>query len=223
MQNSSNSLIWLASASPRRSELLTRIGVAHRVRPVDVDEQVLGGERPAPYVQRLAVLKAETLWCRLEPSERHPVLGSDTAVAIGDTLLGKPANANDCARILSLLSGRTHQVYTAVALRHAGGCDARLSVSDVTFRALAQEEIEAYWHSGEPADKAGGYAVQGLAALFIERIAGSYSGIMGLPLYETGELLRSIGWTLASAALAAPGAQHTSRSTLAGAQAEAQG
>lgn len=216
-------MIWLASASPRRVELLTRIGVAHRVRPVDIDERVLSDEQPAHHVQRLAALKAETLWRQLGEPERRPVLGADTTVAIGKVILGKPANGNDCARMLGLLSGRTHQVYTAVALRHGGGCDSRLNVSDVTFRALAKEEIDAYWRSGEPEDKAGGYAVQGLAALFIERIAGSYSGIMGLPIYETGELLRSIGWTLSSAFLPAQNAQRMTRSTLVGIQGEVQG
>ena len=130
----------------------------------------------------------------LGPAERLPVLGSDTTVAIGADILGKPRDRDDGMQMLSRLSGRTHQVFTAVALCHGGGCDLRLSVSDVTFRALDPAEIAAYWDTGEPADKAGGYAVQGLAAVFIERITGSYSGIMGLPLFETAELLRQIGW-----------------------------
>jgi septum formation protein len=196
MQNTSNLLIYLASASPRRSALLTQIGVEHRIRPVDVDEQIGPAESPAQYVERLAVLKAETLWGQLAESERRPVLGSDTTVAIGHEVLAKPLNERDGLRMLRLLSGRTHQVYTAVALRHAAGCAARVSVSDVAFRRLSEEECDAYWRSGEPADKAGGYAVQGRAAVFIERISGSYSGIMGLPLYETGELLRGIGWRI---------------------------
>jgi septum formation protein len=196
MQNTSNLLIYLASASPRRSALLTQIGVEHRIRPVDVDEQIGPAESPAQYVERLAVLKAETLWEQLAESERRPVLGSDTTVAIGDEVLAKPLSERDGLRMLRLLSGRTHQVYTAVALRHAAGCAARVSVSDVAFRRLSEEECDAYWRSGEPADKAGGYAVQGRAAVFIERISGSYSGIMGLPLYETGELLRGIGWRI---------------------------
>jgi septum formation protein len=196
MQNTSNLLIYLASASPRRSALLTQIGVEHRIQPVDVDEQIGPAESPAQYVERLAVLKAETLWEQLAESERRPVLGSDTTVAIGDEVLAKPLSERDGLRMLRLLSGRTHQVYTAVALRHAAGCAARVSVSDVAFRRLSEEECNAYWRSGEPADKAGGYAVQGRAAVFIERISGSYSGIMGLPLYETGELLRGIGWRI---------------------------
>ena len=192
MGSFSNSLIYLASASPRRSALLDQIGVAHRVQPVDVDETARSGEAPAEYVRRLAVLKAETLWQKLAAAQRQPVLGADTAVVLDDQILGKPRDENDCVRILTLLSGRTHQVFTAVALR-ASTCQSRVNVSDVTFRRLADEEIRRYWRSGEPADKAGAYAVQGRAALFIERIAGSYSGIMGLPLFETGELLTAIG------------------------------
>jgi nucleoside triphosphate pyrophosphatase len=192
MRNPSNSLIYLASASPRRSALLDQIGVAHRVQPVDVDETARSGEAPAEYVRRLAVLKAETLWQKLAAPQRQPVLGADTAVVLDDQILGKPLDEDDCVRMLTLLSGRTHQVFTAVALR-ASTCQSRVNVSDVTFRQLADEEIRRYWRSGEPADKAGAYAVQGRAALFIERIAGSYSGIMGLPLFETGELLTAIG------------------------------
>jgi septum formation protein len=194
MQNSSNFLIYLASASPRRSALLAQIGVEHRVRPVDIDEGRLTGETPLHYVERLAALKAETLWARLEESERRPVLGSDTTVALDRRILAKPVDEMDAIGMLQLLSARTHQVYTAVALRHARGRDARVSVSQVSFRALTDEECRAYWRSGEPADKAGAYGIQGIAAVFIERIEGSYSGIMGLPLYETAELLGSIGW-----------------------------
>ena len=193
MGSSSNLLIYLASASPRRSALLEQIGVPHRVRPVDVDETARNGEPPDEYVRRLAVLKAETLWQKLAAQERQPVLGADTAVVLDDQFLGKPRDEQDCLRILNLLSARTHRVFTAVALQASDGCQSRVNVSEVTFRKLADEEIRRYWRSGEPADKAGGYAVQGRAALFIERIAGSYSGIMGLPLFETGELLAAIG------------------------------
>jgi len=184
-------LIYLASASPRRSALLTQIGVAHRVEPVAVDESVASAEAPATYVTRLAALKAETLWRRLTEPDRLPVLGSDTTVVVDDRILGKPADEDECVRMLQLLSGRTHQVHTAVALRSAAGSAVRLSVSEVTFRELTRAEMRDYWRTGEPADKAGGYAVQGRAAIFISRIAGSYSGIMGLPLFETAELLAS--------------------------------
>lgn len=193
MESFSNPLIYLASASPRRSALLEQIGVAHRVRPVDVDETVRGGEPPDCYVRRLAMLKAETLWEKLTAAQRQPVLGADTAVVLDDQILGKPRDERECVRMLGLLSARTHQVFTAVALRAGDGCQSRVNVSDVTFRKLTDEEMRRYWRTGEPADKAGAYAVQGRAALFIERIAGSYSGIMGLPLFETGELLAAIG------------------------------
>jgi septum formation protein len=189
-----NPLILLASASPRRSALLTQIGVPHAIRPVDIDEAVRPGEPPAEYVYRLARTKAETLWDRLAPNERLPVLGADTTVALDDDILGKPASCAELLSMLRRLSGRTHQVYTGVALRSERGTQLRLSVSDVTFRALNDIEIVAYWESGEPADKAGGYAVQGRAALFIERIHGSYSGIVGLPVFETAQLLEAIGW-----------------------------
>jgi septum formation protein len=183
-------LIYLASASPRRSALLTQIGVPHRVRPVDIDEQSLPAESPRAYVARLARTKAQVLWDRLSNAERLPVLGADTTVALGVDMLGKPLDRSDGLAMLARLSGQTHQVYTAVALCRERGCELRVSVSEVTFRRLRTEEIAAYWDTGEPADKAGGYAVQGLAAVFIERIAGSYSGIVGLPLFETAELLQ---------------------------------
>jgi septum formation protein len=195
MQSSSNSLIYLASASPRRSALLTQIGVAHQVKPVDIDESQHSGEAPGEYVIRLARTKAETLWQRLAEHERLPVLGSDTTVALGTEILGKPANRQDGIAMLRRLSGLTHQVHTGVALRSSQGVATRLSTSEVTFRVLSDTEVESYWETGEPADKAGGYAVQGRAAVFIERISGSYSGIVGLPLFETAELLRCIGST----------------------------
>lgn len=187
--SSAKPLIYLASASPRRSALLAQIGIAHRVAPVAVDESVAGAEAPEAYVARLAALKADTLWHSLPADRRLPVLGSDTSVVVDATILGKPADEGDCLRMLELLSGRTHQVHTAVAVRGAVGSEVRLSVSDVTFRALTKAEMRAYWQTGEPADKAGGYAIQGRGAVFIRHIAGSYSGIMGLPLFETAELL----------------------------------
>jgi septum formation protein len=192
-------LIYLASASPRRSQLLDQIGVAHRVQAVDIDESRLGRESPGGYVSRLAATKARTLWERLPESERLPVLGSDTTVALGEEIFGKPQDRDDGIAMLRRLADRTHRVFTAVALYSAQslpGCDLRLSVSDVTFGTLSVEECAAYWETGEPQGKAGGYAVQGHAAVFITHIAGSYSGIMGLPLAETAQLLRKIGWRL---------------------------
>jgi len=185
-------VILLASASPRRSELLRQVGVVHEVRPVDVDESVRDGEAPSAYVLRLAEAKAAALWQRLEPGERRPVLAADTTVALEGEIFGKPGSLAEARAMLGRLSGRTHEVHTAVALLHAGGSGARVSSSSVSLRELSRAEIDWYWSTGEPADKAGGYAVQGRAAAFISHIAGSYSGIMGLPLYETWELLAPV-------------------------------
>ena len=184
--------ILLASASPRRAELLRQVGIAHAVRPVDVDESVRAGEAPAAYVLRLAEAKAAALWRQLAPGERRPVLAADTTVALEGEIFGKPGTLAEARAMLGRLSGRTHAVHTAVALLHAHGSAARVSSSTVTFRELTPAEIDWYWHTGEPADKAGGYAVQGRAAAFISHIAGSYSGIMGLPLFETWELLAPV-------------------------------
>lgn len=195
---SSNPLIYLASASPRRGALLAQIGVSHRVRAVDIDESRRAAEHPKTYVQRLAREKASALWDLLAHSERLPVLAADTTVAADDEILGKPRDEQDAVRMLSLLSGRIHQVYTGVALISEQGIHDAVSLSQVQFRALGIEEARAYWRTGEPADKAGAYAVQGLAAAFIQRIEGSYSGIMGLPLFETAQLLERIGWRFAT-------------------------
>jgi septum formation protein len=193
--------ILLASASPRRSELLRQIGVAHAIRPVDVDESVRPGEAPSAYVMRLAEAKAAALWERLASRERAPVLAADTTVALEGEIFGKPADLNEARAMLGRLSGRTHEVHTAVAVRHESGAAARLSSSSVSLRKLTDDEIDAYWATGEPADKAGGYAVQGRAAVFIRHIVGSYSGIMGLPLFETWELLAPVlGLTVSSRA-----------------------
>jgi len=189
----SKPLIVLASASPRRSELLRQIGIPHLVRPVDVDEQRLAGEGPADYVLRVARAKADRLWVGEGTRIGLPVLGSDTTVALGRETFGKPRDRDDACRMLAHLSGRCHQVLTAVALRRGDRIESRINISEVRFRDIARDELDAYWDSGEPRDKAGGYAVQGLAALFIERISGSYSGIMGLPLFETAQLLAAFG------------------------------
>jgi septum formation protein len=184
--------VLLASASPRRSELLRQVAITHAVRPVDIDESVRDGEAPSAYVLRLAESKAAALWQRLAAAERRPVLAADTTVALEGEIFGKPGSLAEARIMLGRLSGRTHEVHTAVAILHAGGAAARVNSSSVTFRALTAAEIDAYWRTGEPADKAGGYAVQGRAAAFISHIAGSYSGIMGLPLYETWELLAPV-------------------------------
>jgi septum formation protein len=182
--------ITLASASPRRQELLRQLGIEHGVRPADLDESRLPGEPPAAYVSRLAAAKAEAVYAA-DPS--RPVLAADTAVVLGAELFGKPADQIDGIRMLEALSGRTHSVLTAVAVRHAAGLEAALSVTEVTFRTLAAHESRRYVATGEPLGKAGGYAVQGLAAAFITRLAGSYTGVMGLPLAETATLLSAAG------------------------------
>lgn len=181
--------IHLASQSPRRRELLAQIGIRHDVVAVAVDENTRPGEAPAEYVLRLALAKARA--GRALRSDR-PVLGADTAVVTDDEVLGKPRDRSDGIAMLARLSGREHRVLTAVALVGERE-ETRLSVSHVRFRAVEAAEAAAYWATGEPADKAGGYAVQGLGAIFVESIAGSYSGVMGLPLFETGELLRRAG------------------------------
>lgn len=185
-------LIYLASASPRRSELLRQIGVVHEVRAVAVDESVAPGEAAVEYVLRLAEEKARVLWEQLPADRRLPVLAADTTVALEGEVFGKPADHAEAAAMLARLSGRTHQVHTAVAVRHAGGGGARVSSSSVSLREIAPAEIDAYCRSGEPMDKAGAYAVQGRAAVFIRHLSGSYSGVMGLPLFETWELLSRV-------------------------------
>lgn len=185
--------LLLASASPRRRALLRQIGLEPEVVATHVDESRLPGEAPATYVERLARLKADTAWQQLPSDRRATVLAADTAVVLDGEIFGKPADRADALEMLARLSGRTHEVLTGVALKTARGTDVRINVSQVTFRALNRDECEAYWESGEAVDKAGGYAVQGLAALFISAIEGSFSGVMGLPLYETAELLRAAG------------------------------
>jgi len=193
--------IYLASQSPRRSQLLDQLGVVHQLLLPGADEDsealevVLPGEAPRDYVQRVTALKLGAALARLQRLglPDAPVLCADTTVALGDDILGKPAHAQDAQRMLALLSGGTHQVFTAVALGWGGRVEQACSASDVVFAALEPEAIARYAASGEPTGKAGAYAVQGRAAAFIERIDGSYSGIMGLPLFETAQLLRTMG------------------------------
>jgi septum formation protein len=193
--------LYLASQSPRRRQLLDQIGVAHELLLPDADEDaesleaVQPGEPPADYVQRVTRLKLEAAVQRLARRRwtAAPILCADTTVTLDGAILGKPADDAHAAAMLRRLAGRSHQVLTAVALAHEGRVLARLSVSDVRLRELAPDEIERYVASGEPRGKAGSYAIQSQAAAWIEHIAGSYSGIMGLPLFETAELLRAIG------------------------------
>ncbi|MDT8426218.1 MAG: nucleoside triphosphate pyrophosphatase [Methyloprofundus sp.] len=180
----------LASASPRRSELLNQLGLAHTIHIADVDETPLANEKPADYVLRVAHQKS--LAVQQQCAQDSVILAADTSVVLGDTLMGKPDNLAHAQSMLSRLSGTTHQVYSAVSLR-GRTIQQALSISNVSFRTLSEQEIIDYWHTGEPADKAGAYAVQGLASIFIQSIQGSFSGIMGLPLFETAQILSNEG------------------------------
>ena len=185
--------LYLASASPRRRELLEQIGVAYRLLTVTVGEEPQNGESPEIYVLRLALEKARAGYARVADADSGWVLGADTSVVVDHDILGKPRDQGEGVAMLQRLSGVTHHVYTGVALVGRDGEGTRLSVSAVSFRRLGPQECADYWHSGEPADKAGGYAIQGRGAMFISRLEGSYSGVMGLPLFETAELMREFG------------------------------
>lgn len=183
-------VLRLASASPRRRQLLDLIGVPHVVTPADIDETPRGGEPADDYVRRLAREKAEAV-CRVH--QDLPVLAADTTVVVDGEILGKPESEAEAHAMLTKLSDREHRVYTGVALWHAGTISVGMSTSRVRFAPLSAAEIHAYWQSGEPQGKAGAYAIQGLGAVFVRDLAGSYTGVMGLPLYETAELLRNAG------------------------------
>ena len=180
----------LASASPRRSELLHQIGIRHVIKAVDIDESPWTHESPLAYVERVASEKSAA--CRSLVQDDMPVLAADTCVVLEGEIMGKPEDKQHAIDMLSRLSGRIHQVYSAVSLRGTHHWQA-VSVSEVRFRVVSLEEMEAYWSTGEPCDKAGAYAIQGLASIFIEAITGSFSGVMGLPLFETAQLLAKQG------------------------------
>ena len=182
--------IILASASPRRKELLDQIKVIYNAYPVDLDETPLPDETPLAYVQRLAAEKSAA--CVAQLKTETPVLAADTAVVLGRVIMGKPKDQADALAMLTQLSGNTHQVYSAISLRGREHSQAH-SITEVTFRRLTQREILDYWHSGEPVDKAGSYAIQGMGGLFVKSIKGSFSGVVGLPLFETAELLSKQG------------------------------
>lgn len=184
--------IHLASRSPRRRELLGQIGIAFTTVVVHVDETRRPGEPPADYVVRLALEKARAGW-RQARSEAVPALGADTAVVVDDEILGKPRDRAEGLAMLARLSGRTHKVMTGVAVVLGDREMQAVSITDVRFRPLRPGECAAYWKTGEPVDKAGAYAIQGFAATFVSHLAGSYSGVVGLPLYETAELLSPFG------------------------------
>ena len=191
--------VYLASGSPRRRQLLEQIGVPFQVLSVTVDESIMPGEEPAAYVSRLAGAKAEAgVLSAAAVASARPVLAADTVVVIGREVLGKPRDRDDAIRMLALLSGRTHEVLTSIALAAGGRISCRLSRNEVTFRDISAAEAADYWDTGEPGDKAGGYAIQGLGAVFVTQLLGSFSGVMGLPLFETASLLEAAGvprWT----------------------------
>ncbi|AQZ34948.1 septum formation inhibitor Maf [Pseudomonas sp. LPH1] len=185
--------LFLASASPRRRELLAQIAVPCVTQIASIDETPLPDEPPAAYVERLAREKARAGLLALGGRDDAVVLGADTAVVLDGRILGKPADLNESRAMLQALSGRSHQVLTAVALVGGGREAARVVSSEVSFRPISEAEIEAYWASGEPCDKAGSYGIQGLAAVFVNQLQGSYSAVVGLPLCETAELLGEFG------------------------------
>jgi septum formation protein len=184
--------VYLASASPRRRALLEQIGVPFAVLVPEIDETQRAAELPESYVRRLAAAKAETIWAATRSAPR-PVLAADTTVVLDARVLGKPGDTSEALAMLETLSGRTHLVLTAVALRSAAGVSNVVNVSEVRFRPTTDAERRAYCETGEPLDKAGGYGIQGFGAAFVEHLSGSYSGVMGLPLCETALLLEGAG------------------------------
>jgi septum formation protein len=206
-------VVILASASPRRSQLLTQIGVPHRVVPPQIDERRAAGEPVEHCVRRLARDKALEVQVALAAvagataAGELAVLGADTAVVIDDELLGKPRDRADALAMLARLSGRWHVVLSAVSLVSANGLQSSLCRSEVCFRELKARECAAYWDSGEPRDKAGSYAIQGLGATFVRELRGSYSGVVGLPLFETAGLLCQAGVPTWCSVRSAPGCE----------------
>ncbi len=183
--------IHLASSSPRRHEILTAMGLRFTAAGVDIDETRYEGEPVADMVVRLAIAKAAAARENLDQS--LPIIGADTAVVIGDQVLGKPGSQDEAVQMLASLSGRSHTVLTGVALDYAGVVRTTTSLTEVRFREISPDEAQSYWQSGEPLDKAGAYAVQGIAGIFVEELSGSYSGVVGLPVFETAALLADAG------------------------------
>jgi septum formation protein len=181
--------LYLASTSPRRRELLQQLGLVFDTLSVDVNERIMENEPARDFASRMALEKARAGWQHVQRIQSLPVLGSDTVVVVDDVIFGKPRDRQHAVDMLTRLSDRCHQVITAVALVREADEDVRVNCSQVCFRALSMDEINAYWKTGEPQDKAGAYAIQGIAAQFIRHLQGSYSAVMGLSLYETAELL----------------------------------
>ncbi|NNF16455.1 MAG: septum formation inhibitor Maf [Gammaproteobacteria bacterium] len=184
------SFIILASASPRRARLLQQLGVSFIQEAARIDESVRPGESPEEHVARLSIAKCKKV---ITVRDDCTILGSDTVVVADNEILGKPQDQQDHARMLRSLSARTHRVCTGVTLMSRSASQTEVNISEVTMRSISAQEISRYWHTGEPCDKAGGYAIQGFGAAFISHIAGSYSGIMGLPVFETAQMLESFG------------------------------
>jgi septum formation protein len=188
-------MLYLASSSPRRAELLAQIGVKFDIIHVDIDESALAGEGVDSQVRRLSREKALAGCATLDMQPGDLVLAADTLIALDGKDIGKPQSGLHCETILARLSGRQHTVYSGVALAdHSGRVDDRLSANEIQFRTLSTEEIHQYCESGEPMDKAGAYAIQGMAAIFIQHLKGSYSAVMGLALFETAQLLQQAGY-----------------------------
>ncbi|MCP4986345.1 MAG: septum formation inhibitor Maf [Colwellia sp.] len=196
--NSANNTInlILASQSPRRKELLSQLGFQFSVQASDIDESVEASETAHDYVLRLAKQKAQHVFSTLAEDEQSNcfVLGSDTSVVFNGQILGKPDNEADCIKTLSLLSNNQHQVLTAIALVSKAGIQGEVITTDVVFKKLSLAEIQAYWLTGEPQDKAGSYGIQGIAGQFVKTINGSYSAVVGLPLYQTAKLVTNAGF-----------------------------
>lgn len=185
--------LYLASQSPRRRQLLEQLGLRYEVLPVDVEEQPAAGESAAEYGQRVALDKARAGWDHPRRNQGLPVLGADTEVVLDGVVQGKPVDRAHALAMLRRLGGRSHEVISAVAVVQGARRERLVQCSRVWFRPLSEAEIEAYWSTGEPQGKAGGYAIQGLGAAFVDRLDGSFSGVMGLPLCETAQLLKRFG------------------------------
>ena len=183
--------LYLASASPRRREILDALGIRFIHGGVDLDESARDGEGAREMVERL--VREKSMAVTAEMARGLPVLGADTVVVLGERVFGKPASAADALEMLSALSGRSHHVLTAVALRAGGDVSTAISDTEVRFRDISRLEARRYWQSGEPRDKAGAYAIQGLGGIFVDAISGSYSGVVGLPVFETAKLLEKAG------------------------------
>jgi len=188
-----NKQLILASKSPRRKQLLSQLGFQFECLSADIDESVLAGESAEEYVKRVAIEKAQVVASKLEFSNSVVVLGSDTSVVIDGEILGKPSDKTDFIRMFTMLSGKRHQVITGIAIVQSNKVSARIVTTDVYFKSLTEQEIENYWLSKEPVDKAGGYGIQGVGAQFVEKIDGCYFSVVGLPLFETTQLLNEFG------------------------------